>query len=1070
MNWQKSKPNCKGRFFPTIHTRFSSIHPPVLARGRENAGLLVIFEEGLYALKQFFFYLLIFFVGGNSIQAQQARQFSFTHYTIANGLASNFVYSVAQDQQGFIWIATINGLQRFDGNEFITFRHNRNEAGSIPANNIASVYCDKKGRIWIVNEDNTVGMMLTDKLKYRQVPVAMPLRPNNMFMPTEYFEDWKGRLFMRVMSVGVFELDEKEMRFKPTTAIRIPPNWFVIDIVPDFYRECFWIGADSGLARFHPASQQLCYRDHNTIGDELIEAFREVKNISCIQPIEKSNDLLCFNWPPDSGIPLVYRYLARANKLTRYDMGPTVAPFYHEFQGIFEQKSGPVWIFGQPFAGTLDPAGDQFTPISQLVAMNGQIRFDRANSIYEDRQHNLWLCTTEGIFLFNPDRQSFDSYNLLRAGKTASREASVNSVVQVEKNEIWVGTWGSGLYLYDSLMNPLPTPASLRKWEDYMTIWTIHKHSPTGKVLLGEQGGRLKVYDPHTGKTNDLLLDVFGKSTIRQIAEDAAGNLWFGMQSGWLIKWDYKTAKGDFTKGYEKVAEPGMVHRIYTDTDGTLWIATLAKGLYHFDPVTHTVIDHITTRTPGTWKLGTDSPSDVLRYNDSLLIVPGFTVTVLNTRRKTGTVLSLDDGLPSNTAYYVQKDRQGTVWLGLQNGLCRWNVERNTFTLFDRRDGLMYDNLTSGGAFCLGRRLVFTSEHNFVVFDPTQVMPGNKPPKVVLTNLHVMGQRVTLDSVLQIGELELDHQHNSIMIDYSTLQYPDHGQLTYYHKLEGIDKDWVKSTNNKAIYNYLPYRSFVFKVKCMNGDGIPSDPVTSLKMHVKPPVYRSYWFMALMVFLGIGFLYWLDRLRLQKIRATESIRNRIATSLTDDLTNSLSSINISSELARTKVETDVSRTRDFIHHISETSNRMTQAMYDMVWSINPQNDQMQKTLDRIKQYATEQESLSDVNITIEADPHIREKESDMEHRYELLSILKEAISNAVKHSGGKNIHVQLRLRKNKLLLLVQDDGRGFNLATVSLGRGLNDMKRRAEAIRAQLDILSEINTGTLIRLEMKLKS
>ncbi|GAO44618.1 ligand-binding sensor domain-containing protein [Flavihumibacter petaseus] len=1019
-------------------------------------------------MKKYTIPLLLFWFCSGILQAQQARQYSYTHYNNANGLASNFVYRVTQDQQGFIWIATVNGLQRFDGKEFITFRHNRNEPGSIPANNVASVYCDKKGRVWIINEDNTVGMINTSKLQYQPVSIRMPPRKARIFMPSKFFEDWRGKLFLRIAAIGIFELDQLEMTFKPTSNIKVPDKWFVLDITPDFYRECFWIGCDSGLARYQPSTQQVSYADHNTFGDAVIEAFKNVKNIGGIMPVENSNDFVCNSWPPSSGNPFLYLYRATPNKLMRFDLGNILGVGYHEIENAFHQKSGPIWAYGLPFAGTIDTALGIFKPLSQLVAQNGQIRFDRANSIFEDRQHNLWLCTTDGIYVFNPDHQPFDSYNLIRPGSNQPREGAVTSVVDIN-HQLWVGTWGAGLYLYDSLLNPLPIPAAFKPWQDHLTIWYIHEHSRTGKVVLGEQGGRMKVYDPYTGKVQDQLLDVFKKSTIRQIAEDKEGNLWYGTQSGKLIRWDYQKSHGDFSKGYEEVMAIGLVHRLYMDTDGSLWAATMGNGLYHINPVTRKIIDQVSTSTPGEWKLGTDSPIDILRYNDSLLIVPGFTVTVLNTRRRRGTVLSLDDGLPSNTAYYVQKDNQGKLWLGLQNGLCRWNVEKNSFTLFDRRDGIVYDNLTSGGAFRVpGNRLAFTSDHNFVVFNPSKVVTADKPARVQLTNIYRLNKRLPVDSVMKIGNLELDYERNSVVIDYSTLQFPDHGQQTYYHKLEGLDKDWVRSTTNKAIYNYLPYRSYTFKVKSVNADGA-SAPETSLMIHVKPPFYRAYWFMALMVFIGIGFLYWLDRLRLQKLRATESIRSRIASSLTDDLTNSLSSINISSELAKTKVNTDANRTRDFIHHISETSNRMTQAMYDMVWSINPQNDQMQKTLERMKQYAMEQESISDTNITIEADPAIRDRQSDMEHRYELLSIFKESISNAVRHSGGKNIHVQLRLRKNKLLLLVQDDGRGFDLSTVPLGRGLNDMRRRAEAIGAQLDILSEINTGTLIRLEMKLK-
>jgi Signal transduction histidine kinase len=205
---------------------------------------------------------------------------------------------------------------------------------------------------------------------------------------------------------------------------------------------------------------------------------------------------------------------------------------------------------------------------------------------------------------------------------------------------------------------------------------------------------------------------------------------------------------------------------------------------------------------------------------------------------------------------------------------------------------------------------------------------------------------------------------------------------------------------------------------------------------------------------------------MQKIRATERIRTRIATSLTEDMTNSLSSINISSELAKTKVDTDRERTKEYIAQISETSNRMVQAMYDMVWSIDPKNDTMMNTIERMKSFAVEVESLHNVDIIFEIEEAAAKLNLDMAHRYELLSVFKEAISNATKHSVARHIQVSLRLKNSKFFLLIEDDGNGFDINKATLGRGMNDMKRRAADIKASLHIESEQNTGTIVKLEM----
>ncbi|HEY8398444.1 MAG TPA: two-component regulator propeller domain-containing protein [Flavihumibacter sp.] len=1006
-----------------------------------------------------------------SLLAQQARQYSFTQYTTADGLASNHVNAVGQDKKGYIWLATTNGLNRFDGRDFLTFKHDPRNPNSLLSNNIGTMFCDSKGRIWILDENNRTGLFDGERFAFKEFPVDMPFDRFNLYNYSFFREDWDGRIYLFMTGRGVYELDETAQRFKLVDQkFGVPAGWTVLYFQPDLERKLYWFGCDSGMVKYEPHLNRVSRPGANASKDPVIDAFADLKNVQGIQPIRGSRSMLVYHWPRKHPTPFLYWYDGETGKKIRHAIGPQIPRSYHEYRGSTQQSNGSIWLFGLPFIAEFDTAKQSFQFVHQSAPFSEQFRFDVGHQLFEDREHNYWLATSDGLFLFNPSAQAFNAYYLLRPGQKNVQDGPVEHVRQMKNGQIWVGTWGIGFYIYDSLFQPLKVPSVFDPYKDNMLLWYIHEHSKTGLIFMGEQTGYLKVYNPATGKLISSQPPIFRERTIRQMAEDREGNIWFGTQGGRLIKWDYKASGGDPTRGFELVHELGLIQKLFIDWDGTLWVATLGWGTYHIDPATGHILHHITKET-ASWKTGNDSPTDIIRYNDSLLLLATNNITVLNTRTMTSRLVSSDDGLPSNSAYFLQMDKRGMVWIGMQNGLCRWNLPNNNFTVFDRRDGIQFDNFTSGGAFRIKDSLLaFTTTHNFLVFDPDKAMRGTLPPKVTITGMQILNQRVNYDSVMRAGKLELNHRNNSIMIDYSSLQYMEHGQLTYYHKLEGLDDNWVKSTRNQAIYNYLPYRNFTFQVKAVNGDGEESAYLTSLVIQVKPPFWRSYWFMAMMVFILISFLYWLDRLRMQKIRATESIRNRIAASLSQDLTNSLNSINISSELAKTKIEQDALRTRDYIHHISETSNRMTQAMNDMVWSIDPQNDQMSRTLEKMKQFALEQELMHDITITIDADPAIADKHSDMEHRYELLSIFKEAVGNAVKHSHARNIQVQLRLRKKKLQMIIQDDGKGFELSYVVKGRGIQDMQRRADAIGADFEILSEKNTGTVVRLETKLRS
>jgi signal transduction histidine kinase len=271
---------------------------------------------------------------------------------------------------------------------------------------------------------------------------------------------------------------------------------------------------------------------------------------------------------------------------------------------------------------------------------------------------------------------------------------------------------------------------------------------------------------------------------------------------------------------------------------------------------------------------------------------------------------------------------------------------------------------------------------------------------------------------------------------------------------------------NQAVYPYLPPGTYTFKTLTEDGEGKPGKNITTLIIKVRPLYWQTWWFFGLIVFVCLGIFLWVDRLRMQKIKATESVRNRIATSLTEDMGNSLSSINITSELAKTKIDSDTERTKEYINQISDSSNRMVQAMYDMVWSINPENDTLQHTIYRMKDYAAEMESMYTPSIIFQVDEQARDLRLRMETRYEMLSIFKEAVNNAARHAQAKYIEVNVQYKYPSITLCIRDDGKGFNIELVELSRGLSEMRRRANTINARLTMKSEINTGTTVRLTM----
>jgi signal transduction histidine kinase len=416
----------------------------------------------------------------------------------------------------------------------------------------------------------------------------------------------------------------------------------------------------------------------------------------------------------------------------------------------------------------------------------------------------------------------------------------------------------------------------------------------------------------------------------------------------------------------------------------------------------------------------------------------------------------------------MEKDKQGYLWVSMTSGINRVNPKNNIFIHFDRVDGIANDLFILAASYTLpDGRLLFGADNQLVCFDPSKVLINDPAPQVHITGFSLMNKSLQLDSLLQKNRIELAPDDNSIAIEFSALRY--NGTFLIRYMLEGLDKDWkVADKNNQAVYSYLPPGTYTFMVRSEDAEGNPSTVITNMVIRVRPPFWKTWWFLGLVIFAATAVLFWLDKLRMQKLRATESVRTRIATSLTEDMSSSLTNINISSELAKTKVDTDRNRTKEYIGQISEASNRMVQAMYDMVWSIDPKNDTVSDTIDRMKSFAGEIENTYPISVDFDIDRQVERLQLDMERRYELLCIFKEAVTNAAKHSDGRHIKVSIRYNRPKLMMMVIDDGKGFGMDDAAmLGRGISDMRRRAGAINAILYIESEINTGTVVKLELR---
>ncbi|MCK7558344.1 hypothetical protein MKQ70_26420 [Chitinophaga sedimenti] len=313
-----------------------------------------------------------------------------------------------------------------------------------------------------------------------------------------------------------------------------------------------------------------------------------------------------------------------------------------------------------------------------------------------------------------------------------------------------------------------------------------------------------------------------------------------------------------------------------------------------------------------------------------------------------------------------------------------------------------------------------------------------------------------VDSLTALDNVLLAHDRTSITIGFSALTYTKQQQLAYYYQLEGQDDDWVKADNRlQAIYNYLAPGDYLFKVRTQNSDGIFSKEITTLKIHVTAPFWRSWWFYGALAMLFMGILYWIDRERIKRLIGLQKMRTQIAGNLHAAVNTTLNNINLLSEMAKIKADKDSSLSKEYIEQISEKSREMIGAMDDMLWTIQPENDSMPKTLLRMNEFSDGLQSSHGVIVKMEVDDKITVLALDMKIRQDIYFLYKDALTYIAQYAEGTTVLVNMDLVKTRLLLKIHAPGPFTVVEAVADQRYFEAMQQRAAQLPALLDIQAD---------------
>jgi signal transduction histidine kinase/ligand-binding sensor domain-containing protein len=997
--------------------------------------------------------------------------------------AHAWVGQIADDNQGFLWFATRDGLLRYDGYQvrpydpysngvrgFGKFEECCPTVSLLPGMSRYSLLNDGSGKIWIGGDESLHQYdSVTDQIR------RFPFPPGEL-------------------------------------------QGFVRNVYRD--REgAAWLATSRGLIRFDAKTGQtktFLHRDGDSesLGANQVRSTIESRDGKFWVATNSTLDLF------DRGSAKVVEHLSLRDPLQET---PTIGVPYVR---LLEDRSGTIWV------------GSARDGLAYLMPDQSRLTFVALNlpgkpepgvwAILEDHNDAIWIGSERGLFKLDHDRQRLVRYRNNPADATTLPADWVLALHEDREDGIWVGTANGGAARFSEDQVPFRRYRRPHSSDDTGYDYTFSAYeADDGSVWAGGKGAVYQI-DLRTGRY--LVRTLPEDTEVRAIAEDRAGRFWLGMLDGSLYRLNPATSEttiykhgagnsggcannevrafhvdhlgqlwvgaGDTLCAYDPVTDRFKAYKpaaprlneidaISEDRNGALWVGSSHFGLYRFDPASATFTPYRHSEAAGS--LSNDVVTSVL-VDDSGAVWAGTLdgLNVLNAVTGKFTTYREVDGLPSSIVNGVVKDVRGHLWITTNYGLCHLDPISHSFTSYFRSSGV-FDDLT--GAW-MGRegRLFFSAYSGLTVLETQELHEKAYTPSVVLTDLQISDQPVTVggNSPLQRSisiakSLTLPHDQNTLSFEFAALTFSGPESTRYRYRLRNAERDWrdAQGGQHSVRYSTLAPGRYTFEVQTRTKSGKWMEQGASIAVTILPPFWATWQFRLSMIIL-LALLLWqahmyrMRRLSRQiKLRFEERLaeRTRIAQDLHDTLLQGFVSVSMHLHLAADSLP-EQSPTKTRLRHILDLMGKVVEEGRNTVRGLRSVHQDLPNLQQAFSHIVNEFPDAGDARFRVFAEGTTRALHPLVQD--EVYRIGREAIVNAFRHATAHSIEVTLEYREIRFRLLVRDDGRGLEPEVLRIGReghfGMAGMRERAERIGGQLRVLSRPNSGTHVELTIPGKS
>jgi len=1008
----------------------------------------------------------------------------FSRLSTAQGLSQTRVLQIVQDNQGFMWLGTQYGLDRYDGYQFRVFTQDPTRENSLSCVYIHSLFKDRSGTLW-VGCDHFLDRFdsVTETFTHYQIETEAPGEVASAVI--QISQDRTGVLWLAT-GKGLFGLNPDTGQI--VHHLRDSSNPFSLG-----NNEVKWTLEDS-TGRFWIADGDYLEEFDRNSGRVLLR-IRLDKGVGDASLFEDHLGALWVTWirgGTGSGLATLDR---SANHLIRYspydkESGKGI---YGGFTAVLEDQKKTLW-FASFGAGLLkfDREHDVFIRYRNHPGDLESLAEDRVISLCEDHEGNIWA----GLHAREPNffRTEISPFMLLSRNQNnlnSLGEPFVNAVYEDHEGVLWTGTTGA-LNRIDRRSGQTVSypPPGLGVSNDVIAI----NEDASGTLWVGTVDAGLSRLDRRTGHYKTYLHEPgnpssLSNNTVSRLLVDHAGTMWITTWNG-LDRFDpenesFVTYKQDKKSDYEQY------FNITEDRTGSLWMGSFG-GVNRFDPKTgqFAVYAH-KARDPNS--LSNDTVTSVyVDHSGTVWVSTENGLDKFNRENGTFTHYFVKDGLPSNEVSCVLEDQSGVLWMSTNRGLSRFNPVANKFTNYSTVDGLPGNDLTGWDACFKSRsgEMFFGGFSGGVAFFPNKVTDSSYPLPLVLTDFRLAGHSVEVGprsplkkSISYASDVTLTHDENIFSLTFAALTYFNPDANRYRYKLEGLEHNWTEVGSDRRVTTYttLPADKYTFHVQAATRQGGWGEPGLALTITILPPWWATWWFKTLCAITTIAVLWALFLLRLRQLarefnaglEARVNERTRIARELHDTLLQSFQGLILNFQKARNLLPARPDQAIESLDNALDRAERAIMEGRDAIHDIRASataNGNFAEEISALgKQLASENEhsDASVFRVVVEGSPKaIRPVVRD-----EIYRIAREALRNANDHAHARTIEAEITYEEKLLRVRIRDDGIGIKETHLGEpGRaghyGLRGMRERAKLIGANLEVWSEDGAGTEIELRV----